>query len=500
MNDSPSFKGVSYPQHNFESAYTTLLEIKELLEILSGIKSPGKRAAFYDELRDAINNINVSLGDKISYSDTEFLQDTIGAMVSGNIETGITVTYDDVGNKLNFSVPNELVGLVGVPYTDLNSVPAGFQQWVAATPYTHGPWAGLGAVGIQTMRASNVRGAQLAFDESTSMGGTDNVRVSVREIGGDGVWSNWVPFVTGLSAPNPTAGDLAMWTASGGPRTITSVSYGSVKASLSLTKADVGLGNVDNTSDATKFTSPTITGTPVVSNGASSSYLVLRANAGTNRAIQIQTGTLLRWLFGGTNDAESGANAGTNFGLYRYADDGSYLGQSMFINRSTGTVTFGNAVSIVGALDVTGAITEGGVGKVPKITSVDNRAARFDGTGGLIQLANLVIEDPVTLAINTATTFAAIAGGNNEVCIICANGGANPMPNALFRWRSGDPSCVSLSPALANVVFDTGVQLTGTTGTAGNFTIRCRTTGSTLDMENRTGGSVTFTLIRIKCN
>ena len=36
---------------------------------------------------------------------TEFLQDTIGAMVSGNTEGNITVEYDDANGKLNFSVP-----------------------------------------------------------------------------------------------------------------------------------------------------------------------------------------------------------------------------------------------------------------------------------------------------------------------------------------------------------------------------------------------------------
>jgi hypothetical protein len=36
---------------------------------------------------------------------TEFLQDTIGAMVSGNTEGNITVEYDDTSGKLNFSVP-----------------------------------------------------------------------------------------------------------------------------------------------------------------------------------------------------------------------------------------------------------------------------------------------------------------------------------------------------------------------------------------------------------
>lgn len=41
--------------------------------------------------------------DKLSVT-TEEIQDLVGAMVTGNTETGITVTYDDTGGKLDFSV------------------------------------------------------------------------------------------------------------------------------------------------------------------------------------------------------------------------------------------------------------------------------------------------------------------------------------------------------------------------------------------------------------
>lgn len=47
-----------------------------------------------------------SATDILVGSDTlpEVIQDTIGAMVTGNTESGIAVTYDDTGAKLNFSV------------------------------------------------------------------------------------------------------------------------------------------------------------------------------------------------------------------------------------------------------------------------------------------------------------------------------------------------------------------------------------------------------------
>jgi hypothetical protein len=45
-----------------------------------------------------INGSNI-----LTEASTEFIQDTIGGMVTGNTETNITVTYDDDNGKLNFS-------------------------------------------------------------------------------------------------------------------------------------------------------------------------------------------------------------------------------------------------------------------------------------------------------------------------------------------------------------------------------------------------------------
>jgi hypothetical protein len=57
------------------------------------------------------------------------------------------------------------------------------------------------------------------------------------------------------------------------------VAVATLKTDLALAKADVGLGNVDNTSDATKFTNPTFTGTTVTL--ANAQDLVVNATTGT---------------------------------------------------------------------------------------------------------------------------------------------------------------------------------------------------------------------------
>lgn len=55
------------------------------------------------QLRDRATHTGTQLSTTIS-DFTEAAQDAVGAMVTGNTETGITVTYDDVGNVLNFAV------------------------------------------------------------------------------------------------------------------------------------------------------------------------------------------------------------------------------------------------------------------------------------------------------------------------------------------------------------------------------------------------------------
>ena len=45
--------------------------------------------------------------------DAEVVQDIVGAMVSGNTESGISVTYDDTGNSLDFNVNDPTITLTG---------------------------------------------------------------------------------------------------------------------------------------------------------------------------------------------------------------------------------------------------------------------------------------------------------------------------------------------------------------------------------------------------
>ena len=44
---------------------------------------------------------------------SEVIEDTVGAMVSGNTETGIDVTYDDTNNQIDFAIDSTVATLTG---------------------------------------------------------------------------------------------------------------------------------------------------------------------------------------------------------------------------------------------------------------------------------------------------------------------------------------------------------------------------------------------------
>jgi hypothetical protein len=70
----------------------------------NGKQEPAPKDAVYDKIEAVL---------AAAYTD-EMAQDAVGAMVTGNTETGISVTYDDAGNKLNFAIDDEYVqDLVG---------------------------------------------------------------------------------------------------------------------------------------------------------------------------------------------------------------------------------------------------------------------------------------------------------------------------------------------------------------------------------------------------
>jgi hypothetical protein len=137
---------------------------------------------------------------------------------------------------------------------------------------------------------------------------------------------------------------------------------------LNLTKPEVGasddtwgakLNDDFDTLDA--LFAGTGTGTAVLrdsSNRGEAIGFAIKRAAGNTRSLDILTDTEKRWTVGADATAEAGSNAGTDFEIDRYDDDGVYLGTAIAIARATGVATF-EATPKVGANSVWHAGNDG---------------------------------------------------------------------------------------------------------------------------------------------
>lgn len=87
-------------------------------------------------------------------------------------------------------------------------------------------------------------------------------------------------------------------------------------------------------------TGGTLTGALTLQPASGGAQLNLASAAGSYRIVQFQTGASARWTIYADNSAESGSNAGSNFGINSYTDAGAFLNTVVSITRSTGVAAF----------------------------------------------------------------------------------------------------------------------------------------------------------------
>lgn len=94
----------------------------------------------------------------------------------------------------------------------------------------------------------------------------------------------------------------------------------------------------------------------------------------TNKGVFFQTTGLNRWSVFSNSVAESGAGAGSNFGIGRYDDSGAAVDSPLIINRATGVTTIAQL-----ALTTPLAIAQGGTGATSNSTARTNLGAAASG-------------------------------------------------------------------------------------------------------------------------
>ena len=89
------------------------------------------------------------------------------------------------------------------------------------------------------------------------------------------------------------------------------------------------------------------------------------------------TGSTPRWSLYDDATAETGGNAGSNFGLSAYSDAGVYLSTPMQITRATGLITVNYGLNVGGTLNVGGAANASSFAVNGSSTLLTNSAVQF---------------------------------------------------------------------------------------------------------------------------
>lgn len=102
--------------------------------------------------------------------------------------------------------------------------------------------------------------------------------------------------------------------------------------------------------------------------------------AGGSIHVNMQTNNTLRWGIG-FGGVESSGNAGSNFQIWRYADNGSFINSAIEISRATGSMQVNGAATITGGLSLNNGQNITNVGTI-FTTEVNFPASNATITGG----------------------------------------------------------------------------------------------------------------------
>jgi hypothetical protein len=140
---------------------------------------------------------------------------------------------------------------------------------------------------------------------------------------------------------------------------------------------------------------------------ADSPFVTLKKTAGNAAGVQTYVGANLRWRMElGNATGEGGGNAGSDFVLLRYADNGTQLGAPLVFTRNTpeinlrGSVTVNNYADNGGNGNATLQLTKEASGKVAQIAGYTNGLARWG-----IELGNSAAESGTSTGSDFALNY-----------------------------------------------------------------------------------------------
>ena len=434
---------------------------------------------------------------------TEEVQDIVGGMVSGNTESGISVTYDDTGNSLDFSVTSQTENDFTTVLKDkLDGIAASANNYALPT---------------------NLAGDDIDIDTTALSGAT---------------------VISDL--------DLNITTNTSG---LVTDANGSI-STRDLTPSDLGLGNVDNTSDANKpvstaqqteidtkadIASPALTGNPTAPTQADNdnstkiattayvqrevSDLLGGAPAAFDTLLEISASiangdsdvVALTTTVGGKlqkdqnlSDLTNASTARTNLGVEIGSDvqafnstlatvaGGTYAGDNSIV--TVGTVTTGDVQAILPSGVVSGSAQVQALGGVNDNTITFTAGAGLDG-GGAITL-NQSSDETVTFTVGdgvisgssqvsgiTNTQLAgSIANSKLSNSSITIYGSAISLGGSVITLQLGSTSSTALAGDTTTISGGQASAITANTAKVGYTDALVK---SKLDTEAVLSGSIT---------
>lgn len=119
--------------------------------------------------------------------------------------------------------------------------------------------------------------------------------------------------------------------------------------------------------------------------------------------LSIRTNGAERWRIASDGAAESGANAGSGLSIRRYADNGTALGEVLYIARSSGTIVSQSSISIADAKNIVVGSTTG-----TQIGTASTQKIGFFGNTPVVKPSALTAADNATINTGDAASDTAI--------------------------------------------------------------------------------------------
>jgi hypothetical protein len=220
--------------------------------------------------------------------------------------------------------------------------------------------------------------------------------------------------------------------------------------------------------------SPTFTNTLTV-NGP---YLTVSGASGTYQRYTTNTlgsASYPTWEWGTDGAAQTGSNAGSNFGLWAFSDTGTYLSEPIAITRSTGAIAFGSDPTAPTPATSTNSTALATTAFTQSLLSGGTVSPNFGNAtvGGQLAVVSAATFGS-TLGVTGAATFSNNLNAQNVFAsTVNLTGGSTTAGTAVFNGAADFNNNVSMTTGAASGEFYAGtLDVTGDTtlGTTNNQT------------------------------